>query len=93
MIPPHERLMGWLVTQGRREDLIALFDWFPTLTQSPMRDDVLIHPWFGEPGMPIFHEVRYPEPKRTLVARVRGRLRRMATRMPAAGNGLDRPVG
>ena len=87
MIPPHERLMGWLVTQGRRDDLISLFEWFPTLTEPPIRDGVLIHPWFDEPGMPLFHEVSYPdlaepepEPQPSLVDRVRGRLRRSLSR-------------
>lgn len=61
MIPPHERLMGWLVTEGRREDLVRLFAWFPTLTEPPIKDDLLIHPWFDEPGMPLFPEVRYPD--------------------------------
>jgi CDP-glycerol glycerophosphotransferase len=79
MIPPHERLMGWLVTEGRREDLVALFEWFPTLTEAPIKDDLLVHPWFDEPGMPLFREVRYPDAaalKRSLADRVRGRLRR-----------------
>lgn len=76
MIPPHERLMGWLTTQDRRSDLIRLFEWLPTLTGPPIQDDVLVHPWFDEPGMPLFPEVHYPEPKRTFTERVRGRLRR-----------------
>ena len=80
MIPPHERLMGWLVTEGRREDLIALFEWLPTLTEAPIKDDLLIHPWFDEPGMPLFPEVHYPMPKRTLTDRVRGRIRRALPR-------------
>ncbi|BBH17792.1 hypothetical protein Back2_20790 [Nocardioides baekrokdamisoli] len=76
MIPPHERLMGWLASQDRRADLIALFEWLPTLTEAPIRDDLLIHPWFDEPGMPLFPEVRYPEPRRSVADRVRARLRR-----------------
>lgn len=76
MIPPHERLMGWLVTEGRRDDLVRLFEWLSMLTEAPIRDDVLVHPWFDEPGMPLFPEVRYPEPKRSFADRVRGRLRR-----------------
>lgn len=85
MIPPHERLMGWLVTEGRREDLVRLFAWFPTLTEPPIKDDLLIHPWFDEPGMPLFPEVRYPDDAegarnharrgaRTLISRIAGRL-------------------
>lgn len=75
IIPPHERLMGWLASQGRRDDLVALFAWFPTLTEPPIRDDLLIHPWFDEPGMPLFPEVRYPPPKRSFTDRLRNRLR------------------
>lgn len=80
MIPPHERLMGWLVSEGRREDVVRLFEWLPTLTEAPIKDDLLIHPWAQEPGMPLFPEVRYPAPHRSLPERARARLRRALPR-------------
>lgn len=50
-VPPGQRLMGWLVSQDRRDDLaqlIALIDG-PGV---PTQDGVYLHPWRDEPGVP-----------------------------------------
>ena len=50
-VPVRQRLMGWLVTQDRREDLerlIALIDGEGVAVEG----GELLHPWRGEPGLP-----------------------------------------
>ena len=51
-VPPQQRLMGWFVAQGRRDDLVALLEWIDTHRPLPFEDDLLAHPWRDEPGLP-----------------------------------------
>jgi len=56
-VPPHQRLMGWLVAQDRRRDLEDLLAWIDTHRPLPFRGDELDHPLRGEPGMPRFARI------------------------------------
>ena len=55
VVPVQQRLMGWLVTQDRRADLI---EWLSLLdsrgVSALLVDGRLEHPWQGEPNLPDF---------------------------------------
>lgn len=50
-VPVQRRLMGWLVAQGRREDLEKLIHIIDTEGLA-VTDGELQHPWRDEPGLP-----------------------------------------
>jgi glycosyltransferase involved in cell wall biosynthesis len=50
-VPVQRRLMGWLVSQGRREDLERLIHLIDT-EGVVVTDGELQHPWREEPGLP-----------------------------------------
>ena len=55
-VPVQQRLMGWLVSQGRREDLVDLLDWLDTSGRPTVQQDgvaVLDHRWRTEAGVPL----------------------------------------
>lgn len=47
-VAPHRRLMGWLVSQGRRDDLVRWIRALDSWDAPPYRDGVLLHPWDHE---------------------------------------------
>jgi CDP-glycerol glycerophosphotransferase len=53
-VPVQQRLMGWLVAQDRREDLVRFLRWFDeTPPAGRIRDGELQHPLRDEPGVPV----------------------------------------
>ncbi len=55
LVPVQQRLMGWLVSQGRRSDLEALIDLIDSegvRTTTVDGHEVFDHPWRHEPGLP-----------------------------------------
>ena len=52
-VPVQQRLMGWLVAQDRREDLIQLIAYLDGCVGGPpIVDGELRHPWYGDPSLP-----------------------------------------
>ena len=52
-VPVQQRLMGWLVGQGRRDDLVALIAFLDAQRDgAPIVDGELRHPWYGDPSLP-----------------------------------------
>lgn len=52
-VPVQQRLMGWLVSRGRRSDLERLITWLDSFPgDPPVEDERLLHPWRDEPDLP-----------------------------------------
>ncbi|HET8615927.1 MAG TPA: glycosyltransferase family 2 protein [Actinomycetales bacterium] len=52
-VPVQQRLMGWLVAAGRRDDLVRLLEFIDRGQGGlPVEGGRFVHPWRDEPGMP-----------------------------------------
>jgi CDP-glycerol glycerophosphotransferase len=53
-VPPQQRLMGWFVARDRRDDLLGFLEFLDQHRDGlPTDDGGLVHPWRGEPGVPV----------------------------------------
>jgi glycosyltransferase involved in cell wall biosynthesis len=53
LVPVRQRLMGWLVAEDRRDDLIRLIDFIDSHPEGiPVTDGEYAHPWSDDPELP-----------------------------------------